>query len=87
MSAVDTAIASAMVPILQRGTAALRALFAGVPLENRPIGLSINVVTEADFVAYPKLVLHHVCINALSCHVLCADGTICSLLERLNKKG
>jgi hypothetical protein len=75
-------VALAMIPLLERGTEALRAKFAHLAKEDRPIGLSVEVVLEADFVAYPALVLQHVCKNVPACHVLCADDSFCLLIGR-----
>lgn len=82
----DPGVALAMLPLLERGTEALRLKFANVPLADRPIGLTVDVVTEFDFIRYPALVLAHVCRNGTSTHILCASGVLCSLLERLSGK-
>ncbi len=76
-------MALAIMPLLERGSEALKTRYASIPKKDRPIGLSIAVVTEEDFVRNSRLILRHVCASGTSTHILCESGVLCLLIERL----
>ncbi len=72
-----------MVPLLERGEEAFRAVCASRAGE-RLYG-TFHVVTQADYVAHPLLCLRHVVHNG-SVHILCEDGALFALLARLTRR-
>jgi hypothetical protein len=70
--------------LITSGRLALEAQHIDIPIEDRPIGGgNLDVVLQADFAAHPLLCLRHVRASGRSLHVLCEDGTLCALLEKL----
>jgi hypothetical protein len=65
------------------GRAALEAQHIEIPLHERPISGKLDVVLIADYAAHPLLCLRHVRASGQSLHILCEDGTLCALLEKL----
>jgi hypothetical protein len=85
-------VAIRMVPILERGTEALRFYIVSIPLielgdeVRRQLLLttsrSLHVVTHSDFIDQPALCLEHVVINDIPLHILCPNGSLYALVEK-----
>ena len=83
----DVAVTIAMAPLIERGRAAMTAYeLALSPRDRLVLPITVDVVTEADFVASPLLCLHHAVRNGQATHILSPDGTIAALIERFAGK-
>lgn len=83
----DILLARQMVPLLERGTEALRAKLATMPSKyDARAAIGIDVVTEEDFATEARLILRHVVHHGTPTHILCSNGSLCALLERLAPK-
>lgn len=76
----DTALR--MLPLFERGRAALKAYIARYPPFDRPVLGNMNVITRADFVANADLCLQHIERNDATAHVLYESGAICILVQK-----
>ena len=73
-----------MVPLFERGQAALTDYVASLPAMGQPLGgtraiVGMKVVTAADHDDQPRLVRRYVCANRAVVQVLCEDGHLCSV--------
>lgn len=77
-----------MVPLLERGREALRLKYAHLPRGDarRPIGLTVDVVTEEDFLANASLTLRYICTNLTQVRIICSYGDLCVRIEHLPGK-
>ena len=84
---LDMVAAMQMIPIVERGRAALEARILLLPFHDRPVTpVTIDVVTEADYAAHAVTCLRHAVHNIRTVHVLCEDGSVCALLMRVPGK-
>lgn len=84
---LDMVAAMQMIPLIERGRAALTAHILALPPRERPVTpITIDVVTEADYTAHAIWCLRHAVHNGRTVHVLCENGSVCALLMRVPGK-
>lgn len=74
-----------MAPLLERGRTALVTRFSILPIEDRPIGTSMDLILESDFCANAELCFRHVESTGRSLHVICGSEMLCVRVDRISE--